>query len=274
MAVYAIGDSQGCYPELAELLDTLNVDPARDELWFVGDLVNRGPQSLEVLRLVRSLGPAAVVVLGNHDLHLLAFALAGAGRVPDADLRPVLEAPDCAELLDWLRACPLAHHRADLNTLMVHAGVAVEWNPSQTMALAGEVEQLLRSDHCGSFLRQMYGNEPDRWSPQLTGVGRHRFIVNCLTRIRYCHSDGRLDFTEHGPPGTQSPGLVPWFDLPGRAAQSTRIVFGHWSALGVLERDNLLALDSGCVWGRSLTAARLDGPARMFSVPCRRYRDD
>ncbi len=273
MAVYAIGDIQGCYRELAELLDTLNADPAADELWFVGDLVNRGPQSVEVLRLVRSLGRAAIVVLGNHDLHLLAFGLTGRARVPDAELRPVLDAPDCAELLDWLRERPLAHYRADLDTLMVHAGVAAEWDPLQTMALAGEVEQLLRGSECARFLAQMYGNEPDRWSPQLTGIERHRFIVNCLTRIRYCHADGRLDFAEHGPPGTQSAGLVPWFELPGRVAQSARIVFGHWSALGLLQRANLLALDSGCVWGRSLTAVRLDGPARPFSVPCRRYRD-
>jgi bis(5'-nucleosyl)-tetraphosphatase (symmetrical) len=273
MAVYAIGDVQGCYDELARLLDTLKVDPAADELWFVGDLVNRGPKSLEALRLVRSLGRAAIVVLGNHDLHLLSFGLAGSSRIPDEHLLPVLDAPDCAELLDWLRARPLAHYRPDLNTLMVHAGVAPEWDPLQTVKLAREVEQLLRGRRCAGFLAQMYGNEPDRWSPQLSGIARQRFILNCLTRIRYCYPDGRLDFDENGPPGTQAGNLVPWFDLPGRAAASVRIVFGHWSSLGFLQRANLLGLDTGCVWGRTLTAVRLDGPARVFNVSCPCYGD-
>ena len=270
MAVYAIGDVQGCYDELARLLDVLKADPVRDELWFVGDLVNRGPRSLECLRLVKSLGRSAVVVLGNHDLHLLAFALTGSARVSDEQLRSVLEASDRDELLDWLRARPLAHYRPDLNTLMVHAGVAQKWDPLQTVKLAREAEHVLRGPECASFLRQMYGDEPSRWSPQLTGVDRLRFIVNCLTRIRYCYPDGRLDFEQNGPPGTQPADLVPWFELPDRAAQSVRIVFGHWSAIGFLQRVNLLGLDTGCVWGRSLTAVRLDGPARVFSVPCTR----
>ena len=267
MAVYAIGDVQGCYAELARLLDILKVDPAEDELWFVGDLVNRGPRSLEVLRLVKSLGRAATVVLGNHDLHLLAFGLAGSARVPDADLRPVLAAPDRDELLDWLRHRPLAHYRPDLNTLMVHAGVAPAWDPLQTVKLAREVEQVLRGRGHAQFLREMYGDQPDAWSPTLSGTERLRFIINCLTRIRYCHPDGRLDFNENGSPGSQAAGLVPWFELPQRAAQSVRIVFGHWASLGFLQRANLLGVDTGCVWGRTLTAVRLDGPARMFSVP-------
>jgi len=274
MAVYAIGDVQGCHDELARLLELLKADPAGDEFWFVGDLVNRGPRSLEVLRLVKSLGRAAVVVLGNHDLHLLAFGLAGRARVPDADLRPVLDAPDCADLLDWLRRRPLAHYRPDLNTLMVHAGIAREWNPLQTVKLAREVERVLRGPGCARFLEDMYGNEPDAWSPALSGTPRLRFIVNCLTRIRYCHADGRLDFADNGPPGSQAVGLVPWFELPQRAAQAVRIVFGHWSSLGFVQRANLLGLDTGCVWGRTLTAVRLDGPARMFSVPCRDCRSD
>jgi len=272
MAVYAIGDVQGCYEELARLLDVLKADPAADELWFVGDLVNRGPRSLDVLRLVKSLGRAAVVVLGNHDLHLLAFALAGSARVPDDDLREVLEAPDCAELMDWLRARPLAHYRPDLNTLMVHAGVAPEWDPLQTVKLAREVERVLRGSECAQFLGEMYGDQPDRWSPALSGIERLRFIVNCLTRIRYCQPDGHLDFDENGPPGTQPAALLPWFELPGRAAQAVRIVFGHWSSLGLVQQARLLGLDTGCVWGRTLTAVRLDGPARLFSVPCRAYR--
>lgn len=267
MAVYAIGDVQGCYDELSRLLDLLKVDPADDEMWFVGDLVNRGPRSLDVLRLVKTLGRAATVVLGNHDLHLLAFGLAGSARVPDNDLRQVLDAPDRDELLDWLRHRPLAHYRPDLNTLMVHAGIAPAWDPLQTVKLAREVESALRGRGHPQFLRDMYGDQPDAWSPALTGTERLRFIINCLTRIRYCHPDGRLDFADNGPPGSQAPGLAPWFDLPQRAAQSVRIVFGHWSSLGFLQRANLLCLDTGCVWGRTLTAVRLDGPARLFSVP-------
>jgi bis(5'-nucleosyl)-tetraphosphatase (symmetrical) len=273
MAVYAIGDVQGCYEELARLLDTLKTDPAEDELWFVGDLVNRGPRSLEVLRLVKSLGPAAIVVLGNHDLHLLAFALGHGGeRRADEELREVLDAPDRAELVDWLRSRPLAHYRPDLNTLMVHAGVAPEWDPLQAVKLAREVERVLRGDDCRSFMGEIYGDRPDRWAATLSGIARLRFIVNCLTRIRYCHADGRLDFTQDGPPGTQPPGLVPWFEMPGRAASAVRIVFGHWSALGLVQQARLLGLDSGCVWGGALTAVRLDGPARLFSVPCQAYR--
>lgn len=269
MAVYAIGDVQGCHAELARLLERLNVDPAADELWFVGDLVNRGPDSLASLRLVRSLGPAAVVVLGNHDLHLLAFALTGRARVPDAELRQVLDAPDCAELIEWLRTRPLAHYRADLDTLLVHAGVAPQWSTLQTIELAQEVERALGGPDCRDFLRHMYGNQPDCWSPELVGMDRQRFIVNCLTRIRFCYADGRLDFTHNGPPGSQPPQLTPWFDMPARATQSSRVVFGHWSALGFLQRPNLLGLDTGCVWGRTLTAVRLDAPGQVVSVACR-----
>ena len=272
MAVYAIGDVQGCYAELARLLDVLKVDTAADELWFVGDLVNRGPRSLDVLRLVKSLGRTAVVVLGNHDLHLLAFALAGSARVADDDLRQVLAAPDCAELVEWLRARPLAHYRPDLNTLMVHAGVAPEWDPLQTVKLAREAERVLRGAGCAGFLREMYGDQPDRWSPTLSGIERLRFVINCLTRIRYCHADGRLDFDENGPPGSQPAPLIPWFDLPGRATRAVRVVFGHWSSLGLVQQSHLLGLDTGCVWGRTLTAVRLDGPARLFSVTCQAYR--
>jgi bis(5'-nucleosyl)-tetraphosphatase (symmetrical) len=269
MAIYAIGDIQGCYDELSRLLDGLRLDPVDDEIWFVGDLVNRGPRSLDVLRLVRSLGRAAIVTLGNHDMHLLAYALTDSARTPEAGLRQVLEAPDRDALTDWLRSRSLAHYRPDLNTLMVHAGVAPEWHPLQTVKLAREVERILRGDDCAAFLREMYGDQPDRWSAALAGTDRWRFILNCLTRIRYCRADGGLDFAENGPPGSQPADLVPWFEVAGRAAQAVRIVFGHWSSLGFLQRANLLGLDTGCVWGRTLTAVRLDGPARVFSVPCK-----
>ena len=237
-------------------------------MWFVGDLVNRGPKSLDVLRLVRSLGPRTVVTLGNHDLHLLAYALAPGDSPPEVSLLPVLQAPDCGELIDWLRNCRLAHHRPDLDWLMVHAGVIPDWDAATTVALAAEVEAKLRGENCAAFLASMYGNRPDRWSPELRGGDRLRFIVNCLTRIRYCSPDGRLDFSEHGPLGSQPPPLIPWFDMPGRRTAGTRVLFGHWSSLGLVNKERLLGLDTGCVWGRTLTAARLDAVPEIIEVDC------
>ena len=272
MAIYAIGDVQGCYDELSALLDKIQLDTDRDELWFVGDLVNRGPGSLDVLRLVRGLGRQAVVTLGNHDLHLLALALVEKIRVRDHNLDEVLNAPDRAELIDWLRRQPLAHYRPDLNTLLVHAGVAPEWNPLQTIKLAREVSQVLKSDAAPAFLKSMYGKKPDRWSAELSGKDRLRFITNALTRIRMCHADGRLDFEAKGPPAGAPKGLQPWFQMPGRATSSVRVVFGHWSALGLLQQENLLGLDTGCIWGRKLTAARIDGPVKIIAVKSRGYR--
>lgn len=267
MAIYAIGDIQGCYDPLQRLLELLRPDPARDELWFVGDLINRGPQSLATLRLVRSLKQQATVVLGNHDLHLVALAAGNRSRAADRELKDVLEAPDGAELVDWLRQRPLAHYRPELNTLMVHAGVPPQWDPLLTVKLAREVEQVLRGKGGPDFLRELYGDRPDAWSPGLTGHDRLRFIVNSLTRMRYCRPDGSLDLKETGPPGSQAPGLRPWFDLPGRQTAMVRVVFGHWASLGLYQRENLLGIDTGCVWGRRLTAVRLDGPAKVVSVP-------
>jgi bis(5'-nucleosyl)-tetraphosphatase (symmetrical) len=265
MAVYAIGDVQGCYDELSRLLEKLRFESARDELWFVGDLVNRGPRSLDVLRLVASLGDAAKVSLGNHDLHLLAAASDLKNAEPD--LAQILNAPDAAELLDWLRNQPLVHYRPDLNVLMVHAGIPQSWNPLQAIRLAREVEHWLQGDQRDDFFEHMYGQLPDRWSAELQGMDRLRFITNALTRMRFCHADGRLEFTEKGPPGTQAAGLFPWFDLPGRAADSVRIIFGHWASLGLIVTDNLIGIDTGCVWGRELSAVRVDGPLRIVSVP-------
>jgi len=264
MAIYAIGDVQGCYDELLRLIDKLNFDPANDELWFVGDLVNRGPRSLEVLRLLASLGKSATVTLGNHDLHLLAIAATGA--VADAELVPVINADDAGDLLDWLSHQPLAIYRPELNTLMVHAGIERSWDPLQTVKLAREVESVLRGDRRVDFLRHMYGRQPDRWSNDLEGIGRLRFITNCLTRIRFCTADGRLDFDYKKAPGQQPDDLIPWFELPDRATNTVRIVFGHWASLGLLQQSNLLAIDTGCVWGRALTAVRLEGPSRIYSV--------
>ena len=270
MAIYAIGDVQGCYEELAKLLDRLNLDTAADELWFVGDLVNRGPDSVAVLQLVMSLGNSATDTLGNHDLHLLALAYGRRAGTGDEKLSEVLRHEDSGEIIRWLRQRPLAHYRPDLNTLMVHAGVISEWDPLLTIRLAREVEEVLKSDDCGTFLQSMYGERPNRWSDRLQNGDRLRFIVNCLTRIRYCHRDGRLDFTCKQAPGDQPPELTPWFDLPDRAAESVRIVFGHWASLGLIQRENLIGIDTGCVWGRELTAVRLDGPAHIVSVPANR----
>lgn len=269
MAIYAIGDVQGCCDELERLLTKLAVDPARDEIWFVGDLVNRGPRSLDTLRLVRSLGSMATVVLGNHDIHLIALALGNRSRASDKELADVLDAPDGHELVDWLRQRPLAYYRPELNTLMVHAGVAPEWNPLLTIKLAREVESALRGPHCAEYIRDLYGEKPARWTPDLAGQDRLRFITNCLTRMRYVEADGSLNLDENGPPGQQPAGLRPWFDVPDRQTAMVRIVFGHWASLGLLQRENLLGIDTGCVWGRRLTAVRLDGPAKIVSVAAR-----
>lgn len=266
MAIFAVGDVQGCYAELRKLIDKLPFDPSDDELWFVGDLVNRGPDALGVLRFVRELGPAARTLLGNHDLHLLALALGKAVPVAEDDLAPVLAAADGQELLDWLRHQPLAHHDPDLNTLMVHAGIIPGWSGPDTLARAREVETVLQGNDCGSFLTGMYGSRPDRWSDTLEGQDRLRFITNCLTRIRFVRADESLDFDQKGPPGSQPPGLVPWFEVPDRATSDLRIVFGHWSTLGFLQRPNLLGLDTGVVWGGKLTAVRLDAPGGVYQV--------
>jgi len=260
MAIFAIGDIQGCYEELVRLIDKLRFDPSRDELWFVGDLVNRGPRSLDVLRFVRGLEDSSTVVLGNHDLHLLAVC-EHPDRV-DKFLRPVLDADDADELLHWLRHRPLIHYRPDLNTLMVHAGVDPAWDPLTAVKLAREAEQTLRGATHKDFFHAMYGDKPTRWSAELTGIERLRFIINCLTRIRFCHPDGTLDFTHKGPPSEVKAPLTPWFDLPNRASRSVRIICGHWSALGLVQRPDVLMIDTGCVWGRELTAVRVDGPVR------------
>jgi len=264
MAIFAIGDIQGCYEELARLIDKLRFDPSRDELWFVGDLVNRGPRSLDVLRFVRGLEDSSTVVLGNHDLHLLA-AREHPDRV-DKLLRPILDADDADELLHWLRHRPLIHYRPDLNTLMVHAGIDPAWDPLTAVKLAREAEQMLRGATHKEFFRAMYGDEPARWSTELTGIERLRFIINCLTRIRFCRPDGTLDFTQKGPPSEVKAALMPWFDQPDRASRSVRIICGHWSALGLVQRPDVLMIDTGCVWGRELTAVRVDGPVRIVSV--------
>jgi bis(5'-nucleosyl)-tetraphosphatase (symmetrical) len=268
MAVYAIGDIQGCYTEFRTLLDKLHFEPSSDQLWLTGDLVNRGPESLATLRFVRSLGHSAVTVLGNHDLHLLALYFAADPPVVKHNLGPILAAADANELLEWLRRQPLAHYDAAIDTLMVHAGIAPEWDGLTTLQLAAEVETALRGNDPGVFLQTMYGNEPALWRPSLAGDQRLRCITNYLTRVRLVAANGAMDFAYKGPLSAAPAGLVPWFDHPARASGSQRIVCGHWSALGLLTRENLLALDTGCVWGGALTAVQLDIPgAEAIATP-------
>jgi bis(5'-nucleosyl)-tetraphosphatase (symmetrical) len=267
MAVYAVGDIQGCYDELQILLETAHFDPQHDHMWFVGDLVNRGPKSLKTLRLIKSLGDAAVCVLGNHDLHLLALALTGDTPVSSGNLDKVLQSKDSEELIDWLRHRPLAHFDEQLNTLMVHAGVIANWSVEKVLARASEVEQALRGKNPEKFLTDMYGKKPNHWSKDLRGNDRLRFITNCLTRIRFVTSDGQLDFDENIGPKDAPKNLLPWFLAPKRKTAKTRIVFGHWSTLGLMDKPGLLALDTGCVWGGALTAVRLDGPGVLIEVP-------
>ncbi|MFO1506045.1 MAG: symmetrical bis(5'-nucleosyl)-tetraphosphatase [Lysobacterales bacterium] len=260
MAVWAIGDIQGCHTELAKLIDRLRFDAARDSLWFCGDLVNRGGQSLAVLRLVKSLGDAAIVVLGNHDLSLLAVAErkpSEQSRV-NAELREVLFAPDRDELLGWLRSRQLMHTDRDIGFALVHAGLSPRWTIDQAESVAREIEERLRSDSYRRLLKQLFGNKPDLWTPGLRGVERLRAGINVMTRMRYCDVRGRVAFREKGPPGTQKPGLYPWFSVPGHARRDLRIVCGHWSALGRFAGLGVYGIDTGCVWGGALTALRLD----------------
>ena len=268
MAVFAIGDVQGCFDDLRRLLDKIRFDPAADRLWFVGDLVNRGPRSLEVLRFVRSLGEGAVTVLGNHDLHLLAVAAGVRGAHRRDTLDPILEAPDREELLTWLRHRPLLHHDEARGFTMIHAGLPPQWDLRLAQACAREVEAVLRSDNVRDFLARMYGDAPSRWCDGLAGWARLRFIVNCLTRLRYCRPDGELVLGEKGPPGQQRGDHLPWFDVSGRASASLRIIFGHWSTLGCYAREGIYALDSGCLWGGALTAMRVAAEPRWYAVDC------
>ena len=269
MAVYAIGDVQGCFDELQALLSKINFDPSKDTLWFTGDLVNRGPKSLEVLRFVKGLGERAITVLGNHDLHLLAKA-EGFGKFLDKDtLDPILDATDCDELMAWLRHQPLLHHDAELGFTMVHAGLPPQWDLVTAKNCANELEAILRGSDYIDFLKQMYGNEPDQWSDNLAGISRLRFITNALSRMRYCTVDGVLNYKDKGALYSQKEGTLPWFEIPGRKTENERIIFGHWSTLVVGEYNNAISLDSGCLWGGQLTALQLDGERlQWFSVEC------
>jgi bis(5'-nucleosyl)-tetraphosphatase (symmetrical) len=272
MAVYAIGDLQGCYDELRRLLDKVRFDETQDQLWLTGDLVNRGPQSLDVLRFVAALGPVATVVLGNHDLHLLALAYQPhLKHKRDDTLQAVLAAPDREELLAWLLKRPLLHTDAALKTTMVHAGVPPQWDLAMSTRCARDVEMALINSPL-EFFAQMYGDTPDLWTPELAEQERLRFSVNCLTRLRACNSEGKLLLKFKGPATHMPAGAFPWFRAPNRRTSGQRIVFGHWSALGYHNADNVVALDTGCVWGGHLTALRLDQEMSPVQVSCEGYR--
>jgi bis(5'-nucleosyl)-tetraphosphatase (symmetrical) len=275
MATYAIGDIQGCYGALRSLLDHVGFDPGRDRLWLTGDLVNRGPESLEVLRFVRDLGDAAVTVLGNHDLHLLAAAVYPERHLRKKDtLSAVLAAPDRRELLDWLRGRPLMHRDRDLGFTLVHAGIAPAWDPDEAGERARELEGVLRGPDHEAYFSRMYGDHPERWTPDLRGWDRLRFITNAFTRMRYCTPEGALTLKDKGPPGTQGQGLVPWYQVPGRRSRGEDIVFGHWSTLylagPVAATEQVWPMDTGCLWGGKLTALRLEDRRRL-EVPCEVY---
>ncbi len=269
MTLYAIGDIQGCARSFETLLERIDFDKKRDRLWLVGDLVNRGPRSLRTLRIVRQLGAGATTVLGNHDLHLLATA-AGVRDATSADtFDDVLGASDADELLDWLRTRPLLVRDRAAKRVLVHAGIPPVWKVGEAAEHAAEIEQMLAGNAWTKALRGMYGEVPLAWSPDLAAGDRRRFTINALTRIRFLDKAGRLDFSCSGPPGSQPASLRPWFDFPRRRSRKWHVVFGHWSALGVLRRDDVTAVDSGCVWGRELTAVPLDPPGKPIAVSCR-----
>jgi bis(5'-nucleosyl)-tetraphosphatase (symmetrical) len=273
MSVFAIGDIQGCYQELIDLLNEINFDQANDQLWFTGDLVNRGPHSPETLRFVKKLGDKAIVTLGNHDLHLLAVSLHTEKKNPKDTLDTILKASDRRELLDWLRCRPLLHHDQDSGFTLIHAGLAPQWDLQQASALANEVEATLGSEKFADFFKYMYGDKPDHWSDDLQGWDRLRIIINAFTRMRYCDENGNFALKEKGPPGSQPEPYQPWFTIKSRKTRKEKIIFGHWSTIYFgniknFQEYNVYPLDTGCIWGGTLTALRLDDE-KWFSVPSR-----
>ncbi len=269
MSTYAIGDIQGCFSSLTRLLEHIHFHPNQDTLWFAGDLVNRGPESLQTLRFIKNL-PNKQIVLGNHDLHLLAVAHGAHASWEEDTLQPILQAPDCDELVNWLRGQPLLYHDAALGYAMVHAGLAPTWDLMNALHLAKEVETVLQSNQCNDFFRHMYGNQPNHWDDALTGWNRLRCITNYLTRARFCYPDGSLELNSKKKESPIEKDLLPWFRLPHRLTTSINILFGHWAALaGETHTAQVFALDTGCVWGFCLTAMRLEDQKR-FSVPCKK----
>jgi bis(5'-nucleosyl)-tetraphosphatase (symmetrical) len=265
MATFAIGDLQGCYRQFEQLLDLISFDRGQDRLWLVGDIVNRGSDSLEILRFVKGLTGAVTVVLGNHDLHLLMVAEGCASLSPNDTIQDILSAPDREELLDWLRQQKLLH--VDGNYAMVHAGLLPSWSIAQASELAKAAEAAIQGEEFHEFCLHMYGDHPDHWDEALSGYTRLRVIINAMTRMRICTPDGKMYFKFKGVVEDIPDGYLPWFETPHRASREATIIFGHWSALGLQLRNNLIALDTGCLWGGTLTAIRLDD-RKVFQVSC------
>ena len=255
MALYLIGDVQGCNASLGHLLDTIGFSPSRDTIYLLGDLINRGPDNLGVLKRLQSLDHSAQCLLGNHDLHLLGVHLGVRNLKPGDTVQDLLQSPERDRLMDWLRHHPLAMMKDDV--LMVHAGVLPSWTAEKTLSLAGEVSAVLQSSDWQDFIHQMYGNLPACWDDDLQGIDRLRVIVNGLTRLRFCTPKGEMEFAHHGAPDIAPAGFLPWFDAPDRQTADVTVAFGHWSSLPALKRQDVVALDSGCVWGRELTALQL-----------------
>jgi len=272
MATYAIGDVQGCYDELKALLSQIKYKSDCDQLWFCGDLVNRGPKSLETLRFIKSLEGNAISVLGNHDLHLLAMAFNHKKPGKKDTFDELLQAKDSLELLNWLRQLSMAHHDGEKNITLLHAGLHPHWSIRKMLQLAGEVESVLRSAQHINFYKHMYGDKPLLWNDSLSGWARYRYITNTLTRLRYCDEQGKATLNAKGPPGSQAKNLYPWYEVPGRVSRHDTIIFGHWSTLphaGLASINNTYAIDSGCLWGGALTAMRIDvEPFEYFRLNC------
>jgi len=273
MAIYAIGDIQGCFNELQKLLKKLNFDADTDQLWFAGDIVNRGPDSLKTLRFIKSLGDSAITVLGNHDLHLLAIAYTDRLVSKKDTLNDILNADDCDELLDWLRHRPLLHYDTEKNICMVHAGIYPAWSIKKSLKRASEVEAILRSRDYKKFLQKMYCNKPDVWSKELQHWDRYRFITNVFTRMRYCDNEQHLTLKYKGKPGSQPDNIFPWFELEHKR-KNTKIIFGHWSTLGNTAEQNIYPLDTGCLWGGYLTALKINKKMQPYTqIRCPQAQD-
>ncbi|SVB41457.1 uncharacterized protein METZ01_LOCUS194311 [marine metagenome] len=271
MSTYAIGDIQGCYSELQNLLNEINFDERRDELWFAGDLVNKGPKSLQTLRFIKALGVNAKITLGNHDLHLLAVAKNIRPLLKKDTIQEILAADDVEELIDWLKSRPLLITDDNLNFTMVHAGLPPQWSLENAKEFAKECELILQSEKINKLLAEMYGDTPNIWSDSLQDYAKQRFIINCFTRIRFCNSDGMLDFDTKVAPGKQNTSLIPWYSLPNRKTKDNKIIFGHWSTVHIgneknFKQYNVYPIDTGCLWGGRLTAMRLEDE-KVFSVP-------
>ncbi len=269
MAIYAIGDIQGCFDDLQRLIEKINFNPATDSLWFCGDIINRGPKSLETIRFIKQLGNNAVTVLGNHDLHFLAVAYVTDKPSKHDTFDDILKAEDRDELVDWLRQQKLFHFDPEHNISMVHAGIPPSWTIEDARRYAAEMENVLKAENPKDFFEHMYGNQPRQWHEQLKGWDRYRYITNVFTRMRFCDTDGRPDFKFKGDIGSQPEHLIPWFLYKDRQTKNDEIIFGHWSTLSNVDANNIYPIDTGCLWGGKLTALKISNEGRVqISIDC------